>query len=71
MPNSTATSGGRAVVLLRSGLVYEGDVTVEAPFVHITSTRRRVGRDEDLQYRPADDHTWPAAKIESIRWVAA
>jgi len=68
MTHDTPTEGGRAVVALRSGYQYEGNVKVAGPFVHF-SGRRRIGRGDDVQYYPADDHTWPHGKIDSIRWI--
>ena len=56
------------MILLTSGYVYEGRVELTEHWVHF-SGRRRVGHGEFVEYRRADDHTWPLRKIESIRWL--
>lgn len=71
MSENTTNNGVPAVVLLRDGKVYEGVVQVTGPFVHITSARRRIGRDGNASYSAASDYTWPHARIEHVRWLKA
>jgi hypothetical protein len=68
MYKRTTARSGRAVVTLRTGRAYEGQIEIAGPFVHF-SGRRRVGHGEDVSYRRAGDCTWPYARIDSIRWI--
>lgn len=56
---------GHAVILLTIGYAYEGRTEVDGSFVHF-SGQRAIG---DERYA-VEDHTWPPAMIDSIRWLA-
>lgn len=71
MNNGTRSKSGHAIVQLKKlGLVYEGHVEVDPPFVHFRG-RRRLRHGENVSYRPAGDFTWPATTIDEIHWLKA
>jgi hypothetical protein len=67
---NTKSRAGSAVVSLRSGRHYEGRVEIDGVFAHFSGRRRLVLADR-VDYRPADDQTWPHSEIVHIRWIKA
>ena len=63
-----AQRGGLAVIVLRDGREYEGDVQVVSGFVHFDG-RRRVKNTQGVTYRPAGARSWPHQRILEIRWL--
>jgi hypothetical protein len=71
MKNDTRSKRGHAIVRLkRLDRIYEGHTELDPPFIHF-SGRRRVQHGEQVSYRAAGDFTWPAARIDEIRWIRA
>jgi hypothetical protein len=65
--NTTADRSGYALIVLRDGKVYEGDVEVRGPWVHLEG-RRRIREHSAISYRAPGAKTWPYARLVEIRW---
>lgn len=64
-----ATKRGYAVVSLRDGRSYEGQVSVEGGLVHLNRGRRRVREMEGITYRSTEPRSWPPGRIGEVRWL--
>jgi hypothetical protein len=66
--HSNEPRGRHAVVFLRDGRVYEGDVLISDRLVHFEG-RLRVGRGGDVSYRAAGGRVWPQRELKEIRYT--
>lgn len=62
---------GTAIVLLRGGHAYEGDVlVVPSSGLVCFSGQRRLRFPDGVEHRPAGDRVWPLREILEIRFLA-
>ena len=57
-----------AIVFLRDGRAYQGDVSIADGLIHFAG-ERRINTGDHLMYREAGGRTWPRREIREIRWT--
>jgi hypothetical protein len=58
-----------AIVFLRDGRGFEGQVSIDDGFVHFDG-KRRTNTGDHVIYHPVGGRTWPRREIREIRWAA-